>query len=508
MQVNLPSASQKFLRSAQDDPLVTTMTSTDSRPTRRTHPVRQALRRGSEYRRWQARVGDLLEAAAVFVLVAIVVQFLVDGGSHDLVTGHAATRLTAVGRLTGLVAMDVLLVQLLLAARVPWVDRVYGLDRALKAHRVLGRVAVPLVLVHVGAIIVGYQLRDRLRGIGGTLNETLQLVTGGNDLLEATIATVLLVAIAVTSVSIARRKMSYEWWHLVHLTAYAAVVLSVPHQLSLGSDFTSSGWAKTYWMALYVVVAASVLWWRLLVPVWRSLRHDLRVTQVVEETPGVWSVWMRGRHMDALPVRAGQYLNWRFLSPRLMLAAHPWSLSSAPDGEALRITVRDLGDHSRELRALRPGTRVLFEGPYGAFTTQGRTRRRVLLVAAGIGITPVRALLEELVRTRHAEPGDVTLVYRANTEQDLAFRRELEQLAASGGHRLLPLIGPPVAGSWLPPAPARAGRDVKRLQALVPKLAAHEAYVCGPAPWMALVDNTLRQGGIPKRHIHDERFSW
>jgi predicted ferric reductase len=470
--------------------------------------MHQALRAGSEFRRWRARVGDLLEAAAVLVLVAIVVQFFVDGGSHDLVAGSLAIRLIAVGRLTGLVAMDLLLVQLLLAARVPWVDRVYGLDRALKAHRVLGRISVPLVLVHVGAIVLGYQLRDRLHGLGGTLNETFRLVTGGNDLLEATLATVLLVAIAVTSVNIARRQMSYEWWHLVHLAAYAAVILSVPHQLSLGSDFTSAGWAKTYWMALYAVVAASVLWWRLLVPVWRSLRHDLRVTGVVEETPGVWSVWMRGRHLDSMPVRAGQFLNWRFLSPRLLLAAHPWSLSSAPDGNNLRITVRDLGDHSRELLGLRPGTRVLFEGPYGAFTTQGRTRRRVLLVAAGIGITPVRALLEELVRSRQASHGDVTVVYRANTEQDLAFRRELEQLAASGGHRLLMLVGPPVEGSWLPPAPAGAGGDVQRLRALVPKLTAHEAYVCGPAPWMTLVDKTLRQGGIPRRHIHDERFSW
>lgn len=491
---------------------MTTMTSTGTRRTRRTHPVHEALRAGSEFRRWRARIGDLLEAAAVLVLVAIVVQFLVDGGSHDLVDGSTATRLTAVGRVTGLVAMDLLLVQLLLAARVPWVDRVYGLDRALKAHRVVGRIAVPLVLVHVGAIVLGYQLRDRLHGLGGALNETFLLVTGGNDLLAATLATGLLVAIAVTSVNIARRELSYEWWHVVHLTAYAAVVLSVPHQLSLGSDFTRSGWATTYWAGLYAVVAASVLWWRFLVPVWRSLRHDLRVTRVVEEAPGVWSVWMRGRHLDALPVRAGQYLNWRFLSPRLMLAAHPWSLSSAPDGHRLRITVRDLGDHSRELLRLEPGTRVVFEGPYGAFTTEGRTRPRVLLVAAGIGITPVRALLEELVRARHAEPGDVTLVYRANTEQDLAFRGELERLAASGGHRLLLLVGPPVAGSWLPPTAAPAGAapagDVERLRSLVPQLADHEAFTCGPAPWMTLVDRTLREGGIPRRHIHDERFSW
>lgn len=480
---------------------MSTLTSAPSPRTRSRHPVQTALRRGSEFRRWRTRVGDLLETTAVGLLLAVVIQFLLDGGSHDLTSGAAGGRLVAIGRLTGLVAVDLLLAQLLLAARVPWIDRVYGLDRALKAHRILGRITVPLVLVHVGTIIVGYALRAGGTGIGAILGQGLTMVFGGDDLLKAAISTGLLVVIAVTSVNLARRKMSYEWWHVVHLAAYAAVLLSLPHQLSLGSDFTKSAWGRFYWTTLYVGVAAAVAWWRFMVPVWRSLRHGLRVTDVVEEAPGTWSVWMRGRQLDALPVRAGQYLNWRFLTPRLFLAAHPWSLSTAPDGRSLRITVRDLGDHSRELLALRPGTPVVFEGPYGAFTTRVRSRRRVLLVAAGIGITPVRALLEELVRGRQAHPGDVTLVYRANTTADLALRAELEQLASRGGHRLLLLVGPPVEGSWLP-------SGVGPVEELVPHLRDHEAYVCGPGVWMTLVHRDLRQCGIPQRHIHDERFSW
>ena len=180
----------------------------------------------------------------------------------------------------------------------------------------------------------------------------------------------------------------------------------------------------------------------------------------------MWSVRMEGRHLDRLPVRAGQYLNWRFVSPRLLATAHPWSISSAPDGRHLRITVRELGDHSSRLAHLRPGTRVLFEGPYGAFTARQRVRRRVLLLAAGIGVTPVRSILEELVRHGHAGPGDVTVVYRANDESQLALRDELEHLTAVGGHRLLLLVGPPVAGSWLPPDPlASAGRARPRRRA-------------------------------------------
>ena len=472
--------------------------------------MRQALRRGAAFRRWRARTGDLLETLAVASLLAVIAQFLVDGGSHDLTTGSSSTVLIAVGRLTGLVAMDLLLLQLLLAARVPWIDRVYGMDRALKAHRVLGRVTVPLVLVHVGAIVLGYAARDGLHGVFGPVIESFRLLTGGSDLLFAFAATALLVVVAVTSVSIARRRLSYEWWHLVHLTSYAAVVLAVPHELSIGSDFTASSWVRAYWWTLFVIVAASVLWWRVLVPLARSVRHGLRVSEVVEEGPGVWSVRMTGRHLDRLPVRAGQYLNWRFVSPRLLATAHPWSLSSAPDGRSLRITVRDLGDHSKQLAHLRPGTRVVFEGPYGAFTASSRVRRRVLLLAAGIGVTPVRSILEELVRHGQAAPGDVTVVYRADDESQLALRDELEHLAAVGGHRLLLLVGPPVNGSWLPPdhSGGRTVPDAARLAELVPELRRHEAYLCGPGGWMNLVHRSLLAGGIPKSHIHDERFSW
>ncbi|TQM64568.1 putative ferric reductase [Humibacillus xanthopallidus] len=480
--------------------------------------VRVALRRGREHRRWRARVADLLEATALLTLVLVVVQFFLGGGSHALMDGTAGDRLVGVGRIVGLVAMNLLLLQLLLAARVPWVDRAYGMDRALKAHRVLGRITVPLVIVHVGAIVLGYDVRDGSGGVGGAVSQFLTLVTGGDDLLMATVATVLLVVIAVTSVSIARKRLSYEWWHAVHLTAYAAVILAVPHELSIGSDFTASSWATAYWWTLFIVVAASVLWWRFLLPVLRSLRHDLRVAKVVHESDDVWSVTVQGRALSRLPVKAGQFLNWRFVSPGLFLAAHPWSVSRRPDGHTLRITVRGLGDHSAALAHLRRGTRVLVEGPYGAFTTESRVRRRVLLIAAGIGVTPVRAILEELVVERHAAAGDVTVLYRANDASQMPLVDEIARLTHAGGHALLPLIGPPANGSWLPPLGDGSQdsvrrrelvrSDAERLRELVPDVARHEVYLCGPGPWMDLVRKGLHQAGVPEKHIHDERFSW
>lgn len=444
---------------------------------------------------------------AIGSVVLLVAVYFRDGGSHDLVSGTWGAGLVSIGRVTGLVAVDLLLIQMLLAARVPWIDRVYGADRAIKAHRVLGRITVPLVLVHVETLVLGYAARDHRSAWLAPVIEPFAMLRSVPDMLTAFAATSLLVIIAVTSVRAAMRQLGYERWHLVHVTAYAAVALAIPHQLSIGSDLTRSPLVHAYWLALYVGVAAAIVWWRMLVPAYRSVRHQLRVESVVEEAPGTWSVWVRGRHLEDLDARAGQFFNWRFNAPGLRTFAHPWSLSIMPSDRHLRLTVRDLGDHSRALAGLRPGTRVLIEGPYGAFTTTRRTRRRVLLVAAGIGITPIRALAEELAADPSLRPGDLTIAYRADAESQLALRTELEQLTESSGHRLHLLTGPPVTGSWLPDG--IPGEDeAERLRQLVPHPRQHEVYVCGPPVWMDLVHSGLRAAGVPGSQIHDERFSW
>ncbi|HEX5525183.1 MAG TPA: ferredoxin reductase family protein [Pedococcus sp.] len=470
-------------------------------------PRHDPRRLGRSHLSWRRRVGDLLEVFAVASLVLVLALFFRSGGSHDLVSGGWSTALISIGRATGLVAVDLLLIQLLLAARVPWVDRVYGTDRALKAHRVLGRITVPLVLVHMETLVLGYAARDHRSAWFASVVEPFVMLRTVPDMLTAFAATALLVVIAVTSVRLAMRAMGYERWHLVHLTAYAAVALSIPHQLSIGSDLSRSPAVRAYWLGLYLLVAGSIAWWRFLVPVCRSLRHRLRVEAVVEEAPGVWSVWVRGRQLEALDARAGQFFNWRFNAPGLRAFAHPWSLSSMPKQNHLRLTVRDLGDHSRALANLRPGTRVLIEGPYGAFTTARRTRRRVLLIAAGIGITPIRALAEELAADPATRPGDITIAYRANAEDQLALRAELEQLTRAEGHTLHLLTGPPVAGSWFPGG-QRGHDDAERLRRLLPDPRQCDVYLCGPVVWMDLVHTSLLKAGVPRLNIHDERFSW
>jgi ferredoxin-NADP reductase len=219
----------------------------------------------------------------------------------------------------------------------------------------------------------------------------------------------------------------------------------------------------------------------------------------------VVSVWIEGRHLHRLPVAAGQFFTWRFLSGPGWTRGHPYSLSAAPSRNRLRITVKDLGDGSRALASVRPGTRVIVEGPFGRMHEGVRTRRKVTLLAAGIGVTPLRALLEALPQG----PGDVTLVYRSSDPGELVFREELDALAAARGARVFYAVGPRLAGrsSWLPHAAAHL-TDAQALLQLVPDIAEQDVYLCGAQAWMDAARAAARESGVPADRIHEERFSW
>jgi ferredoxin-NADP reductase len=178
-------------------------------------------------------------------------------------------------------------------------------------------------------------------------------------------------------------------------------------------------------------------------------------------------------------------------------------VSAAPDGE-LRITVKDLGAGSARPAAVRPGTRVLIEGPYGRLSSDVRTQRTLTMLAAGIGITPLRALLEELPYSR----GEATLIYRASSPDDLLLRDEIERLSQARGVEVFYVTGPRRSdASWLP-ASAGSSSDVRMLQQLAPRIASSDVYVCGPDAWLDAVVAAARGAGVPEGRLHVERFSW
>jgi predicted ferric reductase len=439
----------------------------------------------------------LLAVATLWLSLLLVTYWWdADGGLRDL-TGWTSG-LDSVGRLTGLVASVLLLAQVLLMARVPVLESAYGQDRAARLHRLVGLTSFDLMVAHVVLITWGYAF-GKLAQTPATLWD---LTWHDPGMLLAVGGTVFLCLVVVSSIKASRRRLRYESWHLLHLYAYLGVGLALPHQLWTGQQFVSSTSRTMFWWTAWAVAAGVVLVWRVGVPVVRNLRHGLRVTSVVQEAPGVASVYVTGRRVDKLPVEAGQFFGWRFLAGPGWTRAHPYSLSAAPDGHSLRITVQAVGDGSRELTALRPGTRALVEGPYGRLSDRARTQRKVALIGAGVGITPLRALAEGLAYA----PGEAVLLQRY-AEVPL-FVGELQTLAAERGLSVLHLPGHRRGpGSWLGAGMGQVD-DLGALRWWVPDIAERDVYVCGPEAWTDLVRATLTAAGLPEDRLHLETFAW
>jgi predicted ferric reductase len=446
-------------------------------------------------RRWWA---DVAGSAALLSVAVVVALWLSNRGVQNL-SGRGGVA-TSLGRLTGLIASDLLLLQVLLMARIPWVERSYGQDRLARRHRLVGFASFWLMVAHVVLITIGYAQA----GHRGVLGQAWELVVTYPGMLLAAAGTGLLALVVVLSVRAARRRQRYETWHLIHLYAYLGVGLALPHQLWTGADFVSSMPARLYWWSAYAGTLVAVLLFRLGLPIWRSAYHRLRVAAVVPEAPGVVSVHLTGHRLDRLPVRAGQFFLWRFLDGPGWSRAHPFTLSAAPRSDLLRITVKDLGDGSRRVGTLRPGTRVLIEGPFGVLTAARRSRRKVLLVAAGVGITTMRALLDDLA----SAAAETTLLYRVRSHDEAVFRTELDAYARYYRVRVIYLDGNrPRRDSWLPSRYAHLN-ELDALRWLVPDVVNHEAYLCGPPAWMNAARTTLREAGVRPDHIHVEEFAW
>jgi predicted ferric reductase len=397
--------------------------------------------------------------------------------------------LIAGGRLAGFTGAYLMLIMVLLIARIPWLERTVGQDRLVRWHRRIAPWALILITAHVVLITLGYAQLSK----SGAPHQLWTFLSSYPDMLAAIIGFGLLLMAGATSIRIARRHLKYETWWVVHLYTYLALALAFAHQIVTGGSFVGHPLTRAIWIAVWASTAGVVLLFRVLLPIGRSLRHRLRIVGVNAEAPGVYSITCAGRSVDRLAVSGGQFFQWRFMTRELWWHAHPYSLSALPRPPHIRLTVKALGDHSSAIAHLKPGTRVFIEGPYGAFTHHARSEERVVLIGAGVGITPIRALLEDLPASV-----DVTVIMRANTTEELVHRDEIVALVKQRGGQFHEVIGPHPEVRF----------DARALRHLIPDLAERDVYVCGPGGFSDAVVAAARRLGVPKDQIHLEAFAF
>lgn len=424
----------------------------------------------------------------IFAANLAVILYIWWQGSSMLLDDTRGT-LIAFGRLTGLLLEYFILVQLVLVSRMPFVEQVWGFDNLNKIHRWIGYSLSAFIILHPTLLTVGYAHGREI----SYLDQFILFLTTWEHVLNAFLGLVILLTVITISIAIIRKKLKYETWHFTHLFIYVAIALLFNHQIATAD--VSYGWPLNYWLALNFTIFGLLLLYRFARPLYNFSKHRFVIERVVPESHDVYSLYITGRNMERFTFTPGQYINLTFLQ-RYMWYTHPFSFSSAPNGKYIRVSVKGSGDFTNSIQNLKPGTHVIIDGPLGVFTERMAEKGKFLFIAGGIGITPIRAMIESL----SPQEKDMVLLYGNKTEADLVFDRELQTLIPGKVHHVL---------SQSESEQFEKGYiDREKIMRLVPDAKEREVYLCGPTVMMQKVAAELMGIGLKKKHIHYEKFAY
>lgn len=439
----------------------------------------------------------------VILVHLLVVTYFWWHGSGSLFGQDGSSAMLAMGKLCGLILVSLVMLQLLIMSRAPWIEQVFGLDKLARVHHKVGRYFIIFLTLHPLLIILSYSRFAEVSMVAQYLT-----FLNNDDLLQASIAFFLFLGIIIYSLLVVWKRWNFERWYYVHLAMYLAIVLSWGHQLEMGGDFSASTVFTYYWYLTYAFVGINLLYFRFLKPVLLFRTYNFTVSEIKPETGDVNSVYITGKNIDTFKFTGGQFLIVRFLAKPFYWEAHPFSISKNYDGKSLRQSIKAIGDFTKTIPQIKPGTQVLVEGPYGVFTAKKSVTNKVLLIAGGIGITPYIAILEDLGKAGK----DIHLIYGNKTEADIALRAELETLSQKYSIKIHHVLSNQELSSLSTQHSTLSTFSTgfvtpELVKQLVPDAADREVFLCGPPPMMNALIKSLPSIGISKKKIYFEKFS-
>lgn len=391
----------------------------------------------------------------------------------------------------GFVGLSMMALQFVLTARFKGIAAPFGTDAMLQFHRQAGLVAYAFVLGHVGVLIAARPQNVSFFDPSVNLPRAGALVT----------VLVSLTLLVVLTLLRKRLRIPYEWWRLTHgMLALLVLFISLAHVLMVGRYVSGAG-KQAVWIATVVGGMAFLLYPRVVRP-WLARRSPYRVAEVKPVAPRVWALTLEAEGHDGLRFAPGQFA-WLTLGPSpFALRQHPFTFSgSAHTRGRLEFTIKELGDFTSRIGQVAAGERAWLDGPYGAFTPDAAATR-LLLVAGGIGITPMISILRSMRDAGDKRPA--TLVFGAAMEEGLVYQRELQALAEVLELKLVFVLEKPPQG-W----PGESGLiSPELLERVLPAdEPSYEYFICGPDAMMDAAEKALMRRGVPLRRRHSERFN-
>lgn len=426
---------------------------------------------------------------AIFIVNLLAVSAIWYTNSNRFIFGSFPQKMIAAGRITGLFAEMLILTQLILIGRIRFVEKQFGHDKLNSIHRRLGYFASAFILIHPLLLSIGHAGVNEIK----VVDQFLIFIQSWEDVSGAVIGLALITIAVIFSINMVRKKLRYENWHFVHFLMYAAIYLALEHQIQTAD--LRKGWALYYWLVLNYGIFGLLISYRFIRPLYLSLKHGFKVAKIVSETSEVASVYIEGKNLEKFRFEPGQFANINFLTRKLW-ASHPFSFSADHSNKFIRFTIKAVGDFTSKVGQIKPGTRVIIDGPLGLFTEEKSKRDKFLFIAGGIGITPLRALAEKLSQ----KGKDVVLLYSNRKKNEIALINELSSLPIRTYYFITD--EPAVETNF---QEGRISREV--IKELVPDLKERDVYICGPEPMMDAMIVYCKELEVNTNQIHYEKFS-
>lgn len=394
----------------------------------------------------------------------------------------------------GFVGLAMMGVQFALTARFRWIAGLVGMDSMLHFHRQTGIIAATFVAGHIIIVILADQ--QYLSFFDPRVNPQRAAA-----LSCAIVALLFTVIVPLCRQSL---RISYEWWRFTHGVAAGLVILiGLAHMLMVG-HYVNAAWKQGMWVLLIGASIGFLINTRLIKP-WLSKRTPWRVASVTDENESVLTLALEPDGEHDVRFRPGQCMWLTLGETPYTLQQHPFTIcSSAQQARRLDFTIKELGDYTRSLRDVKPGTRAFLEGPYGMFTFDPDSTAPIVMIMGGIGITPGMSMLRTLRDRGDRRP--IRLLYGSVTEDQFLFREELDAMTESLNLEITYLLDKPPEG-WS----GESGYvDGEMLGRVVGDLLTRDDvtyFVCGPEPMMNAVERLLRERGVPLWCIASERFN-
>lgn len=393
----------------------------------------------------------------------------------------------------GYAGLAIMGLQVGLTARFRYVTEPLGEDVLYHFHRNISLIAVGLVIAHP---IILFVVRPELLAL-------LNFIEAPWRARFAALSTYSLIALVIMALWRVQLKIRYEIWHFTHIIlAVVALVAGSLHMIGW-SFYLDDPWKRGLWTVLIIFWLSLLLYVRLIKPLF-VLRKPYRIAEVRKERGETTTLLMQPEGHAGFRFSPGQFGWLTVWGSPFKITGHPFSFSSSAEVQDGRVemSIRNLGDFTSNIASVQIGQRVYLDGPYGAFTLGNKSDMSVL-IAGGVGITPMMSIIRTLADRGDRQP--VILLYGSRDWESITFREELEILEKRANLTVVHVLtNPPV--DWTGERGFINAEVFKRH--LPPGYAHHEYFICGPNVMMDTIEKALSALNVPMSQYHSERYNF